>query len=251
MTIQYRSAAEPALAAATGTAIGKAEAKKKEQEIDWERESEIRANQLKMQLQEQEIAQQFLNEQRGKQIAIDRELRAHEWETEKMVLASQMDFAKREQIRQKKYERLLNQLDEAKTKFIEQNTPEAEQQNIMVDIAKNYEDDGFTEADTILGKERTLEQERKRSEAAEMRREAIAYLGELGNLLPLSQAVTETSKEKARLGESPAAPLTPSAYPGVVAAKPGTTTAQPTPEELRAQNTKEAYEIGKRLGYWD
>ena len=26
--------------------------------------------------------------------------------------------------------------------------------------------------------------------------------------------------------------------------------AKPTPEELRAKNTKEAYEIGKKLGYW-
>ena len=203
MAIRYRSALEPELAAATGAAIGKAEARKKQQEIDWQRESEIRANQLKMQLQEQEIQRQFFNEQRREQIAIDRELRAHEWETDKMVLASQADFAKQEQVRQKAYDEFLSQ-----QKMIDDNTnlSDMDKWNIKVQSAQKVEKYNFSEANEILGKESTIEQGRKQSEAAEVRNEVAAYLGrDVANLLPLSQGVEMMNREKARLGEASAA----------------------------------------------
>ena len=209
MSIKYRSTKEPALAAATGAAIGKAEAKKREQEIDWQRESEIRANQLKMQLQEQEIVQQFVNDQRRQQIAIDREMRAHEWESEKMELRSRMDFEEEEKERQKANAEFMNQLTEIDKQAAErgwdEDNPNVVEQKIQA--ALRVKQHNILKANQILGEAELREQERKRNEAALIRKEVAAYIGqELANLLPLDKGIEEMNKVKARLGEQPAAP---------------------------------------------
>lgn len=213
MTIKYRSTKEPALAAATGAAVGKAEAKKKqveqEQEIDWQRESEIRANQLKMQLQEQEIAQQFVNNQRRQQIAIDREIRAREWETEKMELRSRLDFEEEEKERQKANAEFMNQLTEIDKQAAERGWTEDSPHvwNQKVQAALRVKDYNILKANEILGIDKALEQERKRNESALMRKEVAAYIGqELANLLPLDKGIEEMNKVKARLGEQQTIP---------------------------------------------
>ena len=209
MAVKYRSTKEPALAAAAGTAIGAAEKKKQEQEIDWERESEVRANQLKMEMQEAEIRQQFLNEQRRKQIAIDRETRAHEWETEKMELRSRLDFEEDEKERQKANAEFLNQLTEIDKQAAErgwtEDNPNVIEQKIQAALrVRNY---NILKANQILGEAELREQERKRNEAALMRKEVAAYIGqELANLLPLDKGIEEMNKIKARLGEQPIIP---------------------------------------------
>jgi len=206
MAIQYRSATEPALAAATGTAIGKAEAKKKEQEIDWERESEIRANQLKMSLQEQEIIQQEANRLRSQQIEANKILRAREWEVEKMELRSRNDFIKEEEERQKANTEFENQLNEIDKQAVERGWDEDNPNvwNQKVQAALRVKDHNILKANQILGVDEALEQERKEAESViERRRRLEAIHGGFFRDAPLSELEEEEALRQAELGITP------------------------------------------------
>lgn len=207
MAIKYRPSTEPTLAAASGTAVGKAEAKKREQEIDWQRESEIRANALNTQLQEQEIQRRFLNQQRSEQLAYEKEQRAREWELEKATIRSRLDFEEGEKDRQKKHQQLLNQLTEVKTKRIEQNLPDDVYDSILVDIAKNYEDDGFTEADSILGMEALRKRQERENEIAERKRLAAIVGTEIAPLLPIDELRKQAYEVIGRTGQTASVPV--------------------------------------------
>ena len=240
MSIKYRSSSEPTLAAATGATVGAAEAKKQEQKIDWQRESEVRANQLKMQLQEQEIVQQFLNEQRRKQVAIDREARAHEWESEKMELRSRLDFEKEERERQKANAEFLNQLSEINKQAAERgwNEDSPHVWNQKVQAALRVKDYNILKANEILGVDKAFEQEEKRNEAALVRKEVAAYVGrELANLLPLDKGIEEMNKIKAMLGETPAPSTVPAATAYGVQTMPTTDTEQVVQPTTEAEYT--------------
>lgn len=210
MAITHRSTKEPALAAATGTAVGKAEAKKQQaemqQKIDWERESEIRANQLKMQMQEEEIYRQFLNEQRRKQIEIDRETRAHEWETEKMELRSRLDFEEEEKERQKANAEFMNQLTEIDKQAAErgwdEDSPHVQEQKIQAALrVRNY---NILKANQILGEAELREQEKKRQEHEDITQERkfwSAVVGpEIAPLLDINE-LRRQGMEKLKAGK--------------------------------------------------
>ena len=121
-----------------------------------------------------------------------------------MELRSRLDFEEEEKERQKRHEQFNNQLTEAKTKRIEQNLPDDVYQSILVEIALNYEHDGFTEVDEILGKEALRKrQEREAESIIERRRRLEAIHGGFFRDASLAELEEEEALRQAELGVSP------------------------------------------------
>jgi hypothetical protein len=110
MGIEIRQPGEAKAAATAGTMIGRAE-RAKEERARTEREQEQatqmafqeRARQVAMDWELQKMVlnsqQDFAQEQRLRQVELEKEARAREWEYEKMELASRIDFEQSEKER--------------------------------------------------------------------------------------------------------------------------------------------------------
>lgn len=111
MSIVIRPKGEARAAAEAGKIIGKAEAKRQQQQIDAELASQKKAQEWELEKLALRSQQDFQHELRLRQINLEKEARAEEWEIEKMQRASLLDFEMEEKERLKKLEEITNSIN--------------------------------------------------------------------------------------------------------------------------------------------
>lgn len=188
--------------------------------------------------------QDFAHELRMKQAELDREARAEEWHTEKMELRSKFDFEQDEKERLRD-----NAMFDAGKETILEKVPKLQQPKALFELSQQFpEAKGAAEHFGYI----KPSQPQARTHRDRLLDIAGAYY-EDESLPDIEAAVIEAGYDPDTYKEFDLASedlreigLDPEDFPSI-----DDDTEQPTAEELRALGTKEAYERGKALGYWN
>lgn len=253
MPITIRQPGEAAAAAKAGTIIGESQRAKEDRakaERAQARSEQIAAQQSarkaaleweqqKMMLNSQ---QDFAHEMRIRQAGLDKEARAEEWQTEKMELASRIDF----EYDEKKRLRDDALFDAGDKTITESDMPEIEKPRARFKNAMAHPN--------AKGAPQYFGYKEPRQVQAQTHRDKLLdivgpyYKDE--SLADIEEAAIEAGYDPDTYKEFDLAPedlrdigLAPIEQPVLGR--------QSTAEELRALGTKEAYEKGKALGYWN
>jgi len=208
------------------------------------RQAALEWEQQKMMLNSQ---QDFAHEMRMRQVGLEAEARAREWQVEKMELASRMDFEQEEKERLRvkaEYAAGRDTLDKKKEEM-----PDGEYERALFRYDTIYAAKGVPAAVEGLGF-----YEQKQDPNIKRRKELEAIVSpEFGRAM----SITELEEEARSLGyaseDLTELGLDSADFPGVRGSISQSVfgEGEPTEAELRVLGTREAYEKGKQLGYWD